>query len=67
MNAKLIAFDHPLFAVTNKDGHFEIKNVPAGVEFTITTWHLQSAPAMEKKSFSKGDNDVPTLKIKASS
>jgi len=67
MNAKLITFDHPFFAVTDKDGNFEIKNAPSGVEFTIKTWHLESAPATEKKSFTKGDNEVPTLKIKASS
>jgi hypothetical protein len=67
MSAKLVTFDHPFFAVTDKDGNFEIKNVPSGVEFTIKTWHEQSAPATEKKTFSKGDNDVPTLKIKASS
>jgi hypothetical protein len=67
MNAKLITFDHPFFAVTNKDGQFEIKNVPSGVEFTIKTWHPQAAPASEKKTFTKGDNEVPTLKIKASS
>jgi hypothetical protein len=67
MSAKLITFDHPFFAVTDKDGNFEIKNVPTGVELTIKTWHLQSAPVTEKKTFSKGDNEVPTLKIKASS
>jgi hypothetical protein len=67
MSAKLLTFDNPFFAVTDKDGNFEIKNVPSGVEFTIKTWHEQSAPVSEKKSFSKGDNEAPTLKIKASS
>jgi len=31
-------FDHPYFAVTDKDGKFEIKNVPAGNR-KIVIWH----------------------------
>lgn len=31
-------FDHPYFAVTDKDGNFEIKNVPAGNR-KIVIWH----------------------------
>jgi plastocyanin len=31
-------FDHPYFAVTDKDGKFEIKNVPAGSR-KIVIWH----------------------------
>lgn len=31
-------FDHPYFAVTDKDGKFEIKNVPAGNR-KIVVWH----------------------------
>lgn len=31
-------FDHPYFAVTDKDGKFEIKNVPAGSR-KVAIWH----------------------------
>ena len=31
-------FDHPYFAVTDDDGHFEIKNAPVG-KYRIVYWH----------------------------
>ncbi|HSQ54291.1 MAG TPA: hypothetical protein VLM40_00990, partial [Gemmata sp.] len=34
-------FDHPYYAVTDKDGKFEIKNAPAG-DFRIVYWHEAS-------------------------
>ena len=38
MSAKLVVRPNPYFAVTDKDGRFEIKNLPAGeLEFQI--WH----------------------------
>jgi len=37
MKAYLMVFDHPFFAVTGKDGSFEIKGVPAG-EQNIVVW-----------------------------
>jgi len=33
------AFDHPYAAITNPDGTFELKNVPAGVAVTVQAWH----------------------------
>jgi hypothetical protein len=39
MNAYAWVFDHPYAAVTDKDGKFEIKNVPAGVKLQIVAWH----------------------------
>jgi hypothetical protein len=32
MKARIMVFDHPFFAVTEKDGSFEIKGVPAGAQ-----------------------------------
>ncbi len=32
-------FDHPYAKVTNADGTYEIKDVPAGAEVQIITWH----------------------------
>jgi plastocyanin len=33
--------DNPFFAVTDKDGHFNIPNVPAGT-YTLTAYHLKT-------------------------
>jgi hypothetical protein len=66
MSAKLLTFDHPFFAVTDKDGSFEIKNVPTDVELTVKLWHKEGTAASQKKTFTKGDNDLP-LKIKTAS
>ena len=64
MTGTLKTFDHPFFAVTGKDGTFEIKNVPVGVEVTIKTWHKEAADADKTETFKAGDNSVE-FKIKA--
>lgn len=38
MNAYCAVMDHPFFAVTDAEGQFEIKGLPAG-EYTLATWH----------------------------
>jgi hypothetical protein len=38
MNADAFVLDHPYYAVTDKDGNFEIKNVPTG-KVQIIAWH----------------------------
>ena len=38
MNAYVGVLDHPYFAVTEKDGKFELKDLPAGT-YTIEAWH----------------------------
>jgi Polysaccharide lyase family 4, domain II len=38
MTAYWLVLDHPYFAVTDKDGNFEIKNVPAGTQ-KLVVWH----------------------------
>lgn len=38
MSAYVLVFNHPYFAVTKKDGSFEIADVPAG-KYKITIWH----------------------------
>ena len=39
MKAYVWALDTPYAAVTDKDGKFEIKNVPTGVEVSVVGWH----------------------------
>jgi hypothetical protein len=68
MNAQIITFDHPYFAVTKEDGSFEISNVPTGVDMQVNVWHessgggLEKATQAEKKSFKSGANEL-TLKV----
>lgn len=43
MNALVYVSSSPFFAVTDKDGHFEIKDIPLG-EYKVETWHASLAP-----------------------
>jgi hypothetical protein len=38
MNAWVWAFDHPYAALTDKDGNYEIKNVPVGATVKLRAW-----------------------------
>ncbi|MGL6074193.1 MAG: hypothetical protein ACRC8S_08530 [Fimbriiglobus sp.] len=38
MGGKIRVFDHPYFAITDKDGKFEIKDLPAG-KWRVVYWH----------------------------
>jgi hypothetical protein len=38
MRAMVFVFDHPYFAVTLREGNFELKNLPPGT-YTIEAWH----------------------------
>jgi len=53
MNGYAWALDHPYAAVTDSDGAYEIKNVPAGADLQIVVWH-------EGKFVNKGE----TTKLK---
>jgi hypothetical protein len=57
MNAFAWVFDHPYFAVTDKEGNYEIKNVPAGVEVEVVHWHETfDKPKAEKATLKAGEN-----------
>jgi plastocyanin len=47
MRASIAVFKHPFFTVTDKDGRFELKNLPPG-EYTISAWH-EKFGTMEQK------------------
>ena len=42
MKAHMMVCDHPYFALTDSEGNFEIKNVPAGVELEYRVWQERS-------------------------
>ena len=66
MKARIKTFDNPYFAITDKDGNFEIKNAPSGVDVVVKLWHEAGSAKDEAKTFTKGANELP-LKIKAAS
>ena len=64
MTASLKTFDHPFFAVTGKDGTYEIKNAPVDLEVVVKTWHKDAADVTtDKQTFKSGNNEV-NLKVK---
>lgn len=71
MKAYVVVKDHPYIAVTDKEGNFEIKDLPLGkLEFTV--WHEAQGYLSAKKEWKKGkfdmtikegDNDLKTIKV----
>ena len=70
MSAEVIALATPHFALTGRDGSFQIPNVPAGV-YRMEIWH-ELATQAELNSLSHeveitaGDNALATMTIHAS-
>jgi hypothetical protein len=66
MHGVLWIFEHPYHAVSDANGHFQIKNVPTDVELTFKAWHeTRINPFEERKmTFKSGDNPGVELKIK---
>lgn len=46
MSGYVVIVPTPYFAVTDKDGNFEIKNIPAG-KYTLKTWSEDGKPATQ--------------------
>jgi len=46
MSGYVVVASTPYFAVTDKDGNYEIKNVPAG-KYTLKTWSEDGKPATQ--------------------
>jgi hypothetical protein len=64
MNAQMLTFDHPYFAVTNDKGEFRIENVPTDADLVVYMWHESMDNKKKEKTLkiAKGDN-VVDLKI----
>jgi plastocyanin len=41
MEGYIVVLQNPFFAVTNKDGHYEIENVPPG-SYSLAVWHAKA-------------------------
>jgi plastocyanin len=53
MRGYIAVFKHPYFAVTGKDGSFELKDLPPG-SYTITAWHGKLGTQSQKVTVGGG-------------
>jgi plastocyanin len=61
MGVYVAVFDHPFFDVTDKNGEFEINNLPAGT-YTLEAWH--EVYGVMKKEFTVSENEKLNLEIR---
>jgi plastocyanin len=55
MKGYIAVFKHPYFAVTGKDGKFELKDIPPG-NYTITAWHEQLGTSTQKVTIAANES-----------
>ena len=48
MGARAVVLDHPYYAVTDKDGKFEIKDAPSDAPVEVVYWHESMGDAINK-------------------
>jgi hypothetical protein len=64
MNAYAGVLDHPYYAVTDKDGKFELKSLPPGT-YTIEAWHEKLGPMQEQVTLGAKETKDVTFTFKA--
>jgi len=60
MKSYVAVFKHPFFAVTGKDGSFDLKNLPPGT-YTIQAWHEKLGTSSQK--ITVGTNETKSLQF----
>ena len=64
MNAYVGVVDHPYFAVSDKDGKFELKTLPPGT-YTIVAWHEKMGTQERKVTLGEKDTKEIAFTFKA--
>jgi len=66
MHGYIAVFKHPYFAVTAKDGSYEIKNLPPGT-YTIQAWHEKLGTATQKITVGASETKTADFDLKQQS
>jgi plastocyanin len=64
MKSYIAVFKHPYFAVTSKDGSFQLPNLPPG-EYTVEAWHEKLGTMTQKITVAAGENKTVDFTFKA--
>ncbi|PYQ77803.1 MAG: hypothetical protein DMG01_13650 [Acidobacteria bacterium] len=64
MNAYVGVLDHPYFAVSDKDGKFDLKTLPPGT-YTIEAWHEKLGTATQQVTIGPKETKEITFTFKA--
>jgi plastocyanin len=64
MNAYVGVLDHPYYAVTDKDGKFELKGLPPGT-YTIEAWHEKLGTTTQSVTLGPKDSKEVNFTFKA--
>lgn len=63
MRGYIAVFKHPYFAVSDKDGHFDLKDVPPG-SYTITAWHEKLGTLTQKATITGAESKTVDFAFK---
>jgi hypothetical protein len=65
MHGILWIFEHPYHTVSKQDGSFELRDLPTGIELTVSAWHESQIQPFERRkiAFEQGENPSLELKI----
>ena len=55
MRSYIAVFKHPFFAVTSKDGAFDLRNLPPG-DYTVQAWHEKLGSVKQKITVTAGQS-----------
>jgi plastocyanin len=64
MKSYIAVFKHPYFAVTSKDGSFQLPNLPPG-EYTVEAWHEKLGTMTQKITVAAGESKTVDFTFKA--
>lgn len=64
MRSYIAVFKHPFFAVTGKDGSFDLPNLPPG-EYTVKAWHEKLGTMTQKIKIAPGEAKTIDFVFKA--